>query len=187
MKKLRTQLFCMTLLILMLIPLLGSAATDQKGILSQVDIRTSLAALKSGESGSIDITPVDAFGEPIPLDGLTARFQFVDASGNALSGKPLVLDQALLDNGGSFTVTQTDTLIDPNEFYRTDITVSNTSATAKTISLSCYLMLVPSHLIDYVILHELCHLVEYNHSERFYQLLNQVMPDWSKIKNQLDL
>lgn len=72
MKKLRTQLFCMTLLVLMLIPLLSSAATDQKGILSQVDIRTSLAALKSGESGSIDITPVDAFGEPIPLDGLTA-------------------------------------------------------------------------------------------------------------------
>ena len=81
MKKLRTQLLCLTLLVLMLIPLLGSAATDQKGILSQVDIRTSLAALKSGESGSIDITPVDAFGEPIPLDGLTARFQFVDASG----------------------------------------------------------------------------------------------------------
>ena len=115
MRKLRTQLFYMTLLVLMLIPLLGSAATDQKGILSQVDIRTSLAALKSGESGSIDITPVDAFGEPIPLDGLTARFQFVDASGNALSGKPLVLDQALLDNGGSFTVTQTDT------GYRLDI------------------------------------------------------------------
>ena len=115
MRKLRTQLFCMTLLVLMLIPLLGSAATDQKGILSQVDIRTSLAALKSSESGSIDITPVDAFGEPIPLDGLTARFQFVDASGNALSGKPLVLDQALLDNGGSFTVTQTDT------GYRLDI------------------------------------------------------------------
>ena len=115
MKKLRTQLFCMTLLVLMLIPLLGSAATDQKGILSQVDIRTSLAALKSGEGCSIDITPVDAFGEPIPLDGLTARFQFVDTSGNALSGKPLVLDQALLDNGGSFTVTQTDT------GYRLDI------------------------------------------------------------------
>ena len=115
MKKLRTQLFCLTLLVLMLIPLFGSAATDQKGILSQVDIRTSLAALKSGEGGSIDITPVDAFGEPIPLDGLTARFQFVDASGNALSGKPLVLDQALLDNGGSFTVTQTDT------GYRLDI------------------------------------------------------------------
>ncbi|HFX7563312.1 TPA: YgjP-like metallopeptidase domain-containing protein, partial [Acinetobacter baumannii] len=27
----------------------------------------------------------------------------------------------------------------------------------------------------------------HNHSERFYQLLNQVMPDWAKIKNQLDM
>ena len=115
MKKFRTQLLCLTLLILMLIPLLGSAATDQKGILSQVELLTSFAALNSDESGSIDITPVDAFGEPIPLDGLTVRFQFVDAAGNALSGKPLVLDQALLDNGGSFTVTQTDT------GYRLDI------------------------------------------------------------------
>ena len=115
MKKFRTQLLCLTLLVLMLIPLLGSAATDQKGILSQVELLTSFAALNSDESGSIDITPVDAFGEPIPLDGLTVRFQFVDAAGNALSGKPLVLDQALLDNGGSFTVTQTDT------GYRLDI------------------------------------------------------------------
>ena len=115
MKKLRTQLLCSVLLILMLIPLLASAVSDQNGILSQVELLTSFAALNSGESGSIDITPVDAFGEPIPLDGLTVRFQFVDAAGNALSGKPLVLDQALLDNGGSFTVTQTDT------GYRLDI------------------------------------------------------------------
>ena len=115
MKKFRTQLLCLALLILMLIAPLGSAVSDQKGILSQVELLTSFAALKSGESGSIDITPVDAFGEPIPLDGLTVRFQFVDAAGNALSGKPLVLDQALLDNGGSFTVTQTDT------GYRLDI------------------------------------------------------------------
>ena len=121
MRKLRTQLFCLTLLILMLIPLLGSAAADPKGILSQVDIRTSLAALKSGESGSIDITPVDAFGEPIPLDGLTARFQFVDASGNALSGKPLVLDQALLDNGATVVVIEHDLDVIRNADYVIDM------------------------------------------------------------------
>ncbi|HEC58916.1 MAG TPA: M48 family peptidase [Methylophaga sp.] len=40
--------------------------------------------------------------------------------------------------------------------------------------------------IDYVILHELCHLVEHNHSERFYKLINQVMPDWQKVKLHLD-
>ena len=55
------------------------------------------------------------------------------------------------------------------------------------LTLNPHLVKAPTICIDYVILHELCHLVEYNHSERFYQLLNQVMPDWAKIKNQLDM
>ncbi|ATZ12634.1 hypothetical protein EHW99_3037 [Erwinia amylovora] len=40
--------------------------------------------------------------------------------------------------------------------------------------------------IDYVILHELCHLAEHNHSERFYRLMAQVMPQWRTIKVRLD-
>ena len=55
------------------------------------------------------------------------------------------------------------------------------------LTLNPHLVKAPTICIDYVILHELCHLVEHNHSERFYQLLNQVMPDWAKIKNQLDI
>lgn len=47
-------------------------------------------------------------------------------------------------------------------------------SSARTISLSCYLMLVPSHLIDYVILHELAHTREMNHGPRFWELLDRL-------------
>ena len=42
----------------------------------------------------------------------------------------------------------------------------------RTNSLSCYLMLVPAHLMDYVILHELAHTKEMNHGPRFWELLD---------------
>ena len=40
--------------------------------------------------------------------------------------------------------------------------------------------------IRYVILHEICHLKEYNHTKRFYALLDEFMPDWQKQKEQLN-
>jgi len=46
-------------------------------------------------------------------------------------------------------------------------------STKKTISLSLYLMLLPEHLIEYVLLHELCHTVQMNHGPAFWALLDK--------------
>jgi predicted metal-dependent hydrolase len=55
------------------------------------------------------------------------------------------------------------------------------------IILNPHLVKAAHDCIDYVILHELCHLAEHNHSERFYRLMNQVMPQWEKVKERLDV
>lgn len=43
-----------------------------------------------------------------------------------------------------------------------------------SINLSLFLMKLPEHLIDYVILHELCHTVHHDHSPRFWALMDKV-------------
>lgn len=54
------------------------------------------------------------------------------------------------------------------------------------ITLNPHLVKASSDCIDYVILHELCHIAEHNHSERFYRIMGQVMPNWEKTKEKLD-
>ncbi len=54
------------------------------------------------------------------------------------------------------------------------------------LTLNSYLVKAPTRCIDYVILHELCHLVEHNHSKQFYELMSQTMPDWEGRKIHLD-
>jgi predicted metal-dependent hydrolase len=48
------------------------------------------------------------------------------------------------------------------------------------IVLNSDLIKAPTPCIDYIIMHELCHLQVMNHSPKFWQLLAKCMPDWEK-------
>ena len=54
------------------------------------------------------------------------------------------------------------------------------------IYLNPELVLAPASCIDYVVTHELCHLVHAPHGQEFYGLLRRAMPDWEERKDRLE-
>lgn len=55
------------------------------------------------------------------------------------------------------------------------------------VTLNLKLIQVQKVYIDYVIAHELCHLVEHNHGKRFHALMDKMMPDWRERRRELNL
>ncbi len=55
-----------------------------------------------------------------------------------------------------------------------------------TILINPELIRAASACIEYVMIHELCHLIERNHSKKFYSLLEKVSPDWQRWKLKLE-
>jgi predicted metal-dependent hydrolase len=53
-------------------------------------------------------------------------------------------------------------------------------STGSNINFSTRLLFAPSEVIDYVIIHELAHLVEQNHSDRFWAQVARAMPDYER-------
>ncbi len=54
------------------------------------------------------------------------------------------------------------------------------------IILNPNLIKAPRGCIEYVITHELCHLVHHDHTRKFIELQTKVMPDWEKWKSKLE-
>ena len=50
------------------------------------------------------------------------------------------------------------------------------------LNFNCLLMLTPPEVIDYVVVHELCHRKEMNHSKAFWDEVSHVMPDYEKAR-----
>ena len=54
-----------------------------------------------------------------------------------------------------------------------------------TLSFNWRLMLAPPRVLDYVVVHELCHLIEPSHNKRFHAYMTKYLPDWKERRKKL--
>ena len=77
--------------------------------------------------------------------------------------------------------------VEPTEIVFRDMATRWGSCTAKgKIILNPELIKAPKGCIEYVIVHELCHLIHYDHTQKFIDLQAREMPDWEKWKSRLE-
>jgi predicted metal-dependent hydrolase len=81
-----------------------------------------------------------------------------------------------------------------NKFYNfkyNKVTVRNQStrwgscSKSGNLNFNYKLALLPENLVDYVVVHELCHLGEFNHSKNFWDLVARVIPDFKDRRQEL--
>lgn len=80
-----------------------------------------------------------------------------------------------------------------NQFYKfkvNRITIKNQktrwgSCSKKgNLNFNYKIALLPQYLSDYILVHELCHLGEFNHSSNFWMLVAKIIPNYKKIKRE---
>jgi predicted metal-dependent hydrolase len=47
------------------------------------------------------------------------------------------------------------------------------------------IIMAPNRVVDYVVVHELCHLKQHDHSPQFWKLVESIMPDYAESKEWL--
>lgn len=81
-----------------------------------------------------------------------------------------------------------------NEFYNFEfgrISIRNqktrwgSCSKDKNLNFSYKLLFLPRKLADYIVVHELCHLKELNHSKNFWQLVERTIPDYNQTRKKL--
>lgn len=76
-------------------------------------------------------------------------------------------------------------------FSWNNLSVKNTSSRwgscskRKNLSFSYRIIYLPEVLADYLVVHELCHIDEFNHSSNFWKLVEKTIPNYKKLRMQL--
>lgn len=72
-----------------------------------------------------------------------------------------------------------------NVIIRNQTTRWGSCSAQNSISLNSKLLLLQSELVDYIMIHELCHIKQHNHSAKFWSLVERFQPDYQELRKQL--
>lgn len=70
-------------------------------------------------------------------------------------------------------------------FIKNAKTLWGSCSAKNNINLNLHLMRLPDHLIDYIIIHELCHTIEKNHGTPFWKLMDSILGDAKQLSKEL--
>lgn len=99
--------------------------------------------------------------------------------------------KALRTQAKAYLSRQLGNLAEQHGFYYTKLRFSNAGtrwgscSNKGTISLNIWLMQLPFDLIDYVIIHELCHTRAMNHSALFWSHVESILPNYRELRRRL--
>ncbi len=70
-------------------------------------------------------------------------------------------------------------------FIKNQKTRWGSCSSKKNLNLNYKIVFLPEKHQDYIIVHEMCHLKEFNHSKKFWALVGETLPDYLEIKKEL--
>jgi predicted metal-dependent hydrolase len=70
-------------------------------------------------------------------------------------------------------------------FFKKMKTRWGSCSSRRNLNINMYLMHLPAYLIEYIVFHEVAHLVEMGHNKRFWKIIEQKYPDYSDMEDEL--
>lgn len=122
---------------------------------------------------------------------LDSRVLSVSIPSNESSSVKIIYESWLFQKAMDYLPLRINELAEANSFKPGKISIRRqrtrwgSCSKSGSIALNYKLMMLRKELIDYVIIHELCHLIELNHSKKFWNLVKKILPGFAQLRQEL--